>query len=119
MHAITVGCIGLSTAVKTAFDLACPLRAMTGWNCPLCGGTRAVLALVHGRWQEAAHDNLLVVLGPLVALVVAAGWALARRSGRVLSWPPRSAAMVALGLLVWTVLRNLPAFEWLSPLEGG
>jgi hypothetical protein len=35
----------------------CPLRALTGLLCPLCGGLRATHALLHGRVFEAVALN--------------------------------------------------------------
>jgi hypothetical protein len=48
----------------------CPLRALTGLLCPLCGGLRAAHALVHGRVLEAVALNPFLFaaggLGPFV-----------------------------------------------------
>src|SRR5262245_51015353 len=46
--------------------LVCPLRAMTGIPCPLCGMTRACVAIAHGDVIGALRFN------PGVVLVVAA-----------------------------------------------
>ena len=91
----------------------CPFKAITGWNCPLCGGLRAVNDLGHGRLAEAAHSNLMFV-GLVLPLAVGA-WAL--WAGR--SWTDRRTApspatvrvlSVVLGVLavVFTVYRNTP-----------
>lgn len=47
--------------------LRCPLFSLTGIQCPLCGGQRAVHALIHGAWGEAWRWNPLVVGGLAVA----------------------------------------------------
>lgn len=51
----------------------CPIRALTGWRCPGCGSTRALAALLSGRFGDAVHYNpLAVILWPvLVALALA------------------------------------------------
>jgi hypothetical protein len=52
--------------------IACPLRAATGIPCPLCGMTRACVALVHGHPATSLSFNpagVLVVLAAIVALV--------------------------------------------------
>lgn len=40
----------------------CPFLATTGWQCPGCGGTRAVLAVLHGDLGTALRMNAAVVL---------------------------------------------------------
>lgn len=60
---------------------SCPVRALTGLDCPGCGATRAVNALVDGRVVDALDHNALVPL----AVVVLAGMAVAL-VGRRLGW---------------------------------
>jgi hypothetical protein len=85
----------------------CPLRACTGISCPACGLTRAIGALLHGRWHEAVT---LHPLAPLVLFELAAIWmlTLARRAGRArpLQGSTASALLAAnavLFLVVWAV----------------
>ena len=40
----------------------CPLRLLTGWNCPACGLQRAAHALLHGRFVEALTYNYFIVI---------------------------------------------------------
>lgn len=51
----------------------CPLKVLTGWNCPGCGGLRAVNDLTQGDLAAAAQSNLLLVV--LIPLALA-GWVL-------------------------------------------
>jgi len=91
----------------------CPFKAITGWDCPFCGGLRAVNDLGHGQLVEAAHSNLFFVASlPLVLglwlLWLSRGWTGDER--RVL--PPRvlrpvTVAAAAL-LLAFTIYRNTP-----------
>lgn len=91
----------------------CPFKEITGWNCPLCGGLRAVNDLGHGQVTEAAHSNLLFV-GLVLPLVVGA-WAFWFRGSwtrRSVSFPPAlvRALAVALGVVAvaFTIYRNTP-----------
>ena len=54
-------------------------KAVTGWNCPGCGGLRMTHDLLHGDLSAAVVDNVFLLVGlPLLAL-----WTLYRvRSGR-------------------------------------
>ena len=99
------------------FYPVCLFHELTGWNCPGCGGTRAVYALLHGNFALALKDNALFVV--VLAAAVAHGiWFAAKRIRRrpigeffpaTILW-----AMLAIAV-VFTVLRNLPAFAFLSP----
>lgn len=102
---------------RYGFYPVCEFHEVTGLNCPGCGGTRAVYQLLHGNLLRAIHDNALVVLG-LVGLAGRAAWYGTKRAwhrpvGPFLPmtcfWPLLVAAVV------FTVLRNLPAFSFLSP----
>jgi hypothetical protein len=90
----------------------CPFKAVTGWNCPGCGGLRAVNDLGNGHVMAALHSNAMFVGSlPLLAVLwllwVRRGW---RPDARRL--PPR--VLTALGtayvvlLLAFTVYRNTP-----------
>ena len=95
----------------------CLFHELTGWNCPGCGGTRAVYALLHGKVALALKDNALFVV--LLAAAGARGiWFAAKQIRRQPAgqfFPANMLwAMLALAA-VFTVLRNLPAFAFLSP----
>ena len=85
----------------------CPFRAVTGLDCPGCGSLRAVHDLAHADLHGAMdHNAVLVVV--LVSVAVRAVWRVVRPGvGRALGarWAPLP---VAVGLLLWTVARNLP-----------
>ena len=99
------------------FYPVCRFHQLTGLNCPGCGMTRACHALLHGDLSVAFRDNALFVLS-LPALLLRGGWlAIARYRGRPAgSWLPVNWAWSLLMIaLVFAVLRNLPAFAFLSP----
>ena len=54
--------LGLSALyATTGVGVGCPFRIVTGWDCPLCGGTRMGSALLHGDVAAAAQHHLLFV----------------------------------------------------------
>ncbi|WP_285736482.1 DUF2752 domain-containing protein [Kitasatospora phosalacinea] len=99
----------------------CPFLQLTGWWCPGCGGLRCVHALTRGDVLTAAHDNLLVVVLALGLAVLWSGWLVrsVRGAGGRPGWWPRMsrrrAWALALVLLVFTALRNLPVGAGLAP----
>lgn len=91
----------------------CPLHALTGLWCPLCGGTRAGYALLHGQLATAAHDNLLLVAGlPLLALLWWRWQTGAPEHRSAPRWLTTALVLVGLG---FGVVRNLPVGHWLAP----
>ena len=104
-------------AARNSFYPVCLLHETTGLNCPGCGVTRAIHQLLHGNVIAAAHLNLLFVLClPAVAwwsVRIIAGWF----SGRPVMMTIRPAWLWTFLAIasVFTVLRNLPGFEWLAP----
>ena len=102
---------------RHGFYPICLFHKLTGWNCPGCGGTRAAYQLLHGHLLRALRENALFVLA-VVALTVWGVWWLAQRirnQPATVNVPVRVWCGLLVLILVFTVLRNLPAFAWLSP----
>ncbi len=96
---------------------ACQFHQLTGLNCPGCGMTRAAYALLHGEFLAALHDNALFVFA-LGALAIRGGWlGWNKLRGRVNGgfFPAKFLWLLLVVALVFTVLRNLPDFAFLSP----
>lgn len=89
-------------------EVACPLRALTGVPCPLCGMTRAIVAAAHGHAGESLAFNpggvILLVLA--VVAIVRPAW-LAR-----LQLPTWSLLAIVGALWVWNIGFN-PTFHQL------
>jgi len=99
------------------FYPVCQFHRLTGLNCPGCGGTRALYALLHGDFATALRDNAMLVLG-LAAVGARGGWfALNRLRGRRNGhfFPGSFLLPLVVAVVVFGVLRNLPAFAFLSP----
>lgn len=96
----------------------CALHALTGLHCPGCGGMRATHQLLHGNIAEAFRLNpLWVIVAPFVT------WLMLREAARAFAdraLPPKRVAIwwiwvLAVAMMIFGVLRNLPAFHWLAP----
>ncbi len=53
-----------------SFYPQCPIHTYLHLQCPGCGATRALAALLHGRLTEAFHLNALLIAGVLPAAAV-------------------------------------------------
>lgn len=88
----------------------CPLHAITGLQCPGCGGLRAAHHLLHGEVVEAWRLNPLAVLGTVGGIAwLGAQW-LGRFLGRDLLQPFRRAWILwaaLVGIAVFGIVRNL------------
>jgi hypothetical protein len=112
--------VGLSAIyATTGVGLPCPFRAVTGWECPLCGATRMGAALLHLDLGAAFSFNpavlvVLVVLGGLGVLwtvEVLGGPALrppAQIGSRLRRVHPTRWLIIAMtSALIYTLARNL------------
>lgn len=92
----------------------CLMHKMTGLHCPGCGSTRAVLALLEGDWVRAARNNILFAC----AFPFLAWWAAMRLLGRPMRRPqPWFPIVLAVIVVAYWILRNVPSFSWLAPVD--
>lgn len=99
----------------------CPFLSLTGFDCPLCGGTRATRALLTGDVGTAVDYNILVPLMALTAVLAGVWWLVARWSDRIsfdgavaLSRSRAVWITVGVAVVLFWVLRNLPALTYFS-----
>jgi Protein of unknown function (DUF2752) len=105
MAAFFAGGLALSAAyATTGFGLPCPFRAVTGWDCPLCGGTRMGDALLHGDVGAAFGFNPLALIGLFIFGTLGALWAVEAAGGPAVRLPGPFAER----------LRRLRANHWLA-----
>lgn len=112
--------LGLSALyATTGVGVSCPFRVVTGWDCPLCGGTRMGSALLHGDVAAAFAFNPLALVGIALLGVLGVLWVLEALGGPVVRPPAgvrrrlvrttqrqRLTAFFAVAV-VYTVLRHL------------
>jgi len=108
--------VGLADPHRPGFLFpVCPFKALTGWNCPGCGGLRMTHDVLHGDFAAAVVDNVFVLVG----LPLLAAWLLVRwRRGQPLM-PKLAIVVIAVAAITWTVVRNLPGFPLVPTLLGG
>jgi hypothetical protein len=109
--ALVVSLVGAAAAVLFVFDPRttwfypqCPFLALTGFECPGCGTTRALHALLHGRLTTAFALNPLLFIVPLLL--------------GLLHWTPRSASRAPeaprwRNVVGWTLLALIAVF-WIG-----
>ncbi|MGB0876127.1 MAG: DUF2752 domain-containing protein [Mycobacterium sp.] len=108
--------VGLGNPHSTSFVFPpCPFKALTGWDCPACGGLRMTHDLLHGDLAAAFVDNAFLLIG----LPVLLAWVLVRRKrGEPVSTTP-AVVMIIAAAVTWTVARNLPGFPLVPAVLAG
>ena len=77
----------------------CPLSALTGFPCPGCGSTRALLLVLTGRWRAAFFYSPCIYLWMLLAAYV--GWQRYVRGKRAAGALPAAAGIAVLMILIY------------------
>ena len=95
---------------RISFYPACPIHQLLGIECPGCGATRALAALLHGHLMQALRLNALFVL--LLPVALAGAVECYRRALRpgLFHWPqpPASAFYATIAAAaIFTLARNL------------
>ena len=94
-----------------SFYPRCPIHELLHLQCPGCGATRAVAALLHGHFTEAMNFNALVTLLLPFAAVYGILCYCRLLQRKPLRWPQPPPAVIYAALVVatvFTVIRNLP-----------
>jgi hypothetical protein len=116
---LLAGCVTLAAVDPTNGPPVCPFKVVTGWDCPGCGGTRALHQLFTGHLGAALSYNVLAVLILPVLL-----WGLFVALTKVLGGPGWKSISIErpwiwiafAAVAVFWVVRNLPVapFDWLG-----
>jgi hypothetical protein len=108
--------IGLADPHRAGFLFpACPFKALTGLDCPACGGLRMTHDLLNGDLAAAVMDNVFL----LVALPALAVWLLMRRRRGLKLMPMPAIVTVVVAAAAWTVVRNWPGFPLVPTVLTG
>ena len=107
----------LFNPAEHAFYPQCLFHQATGLHCPGCGGLRAVHQLLHGHLLAALRLNGLAVLSlPVFVGLLLRDFTERRRGIRGRQFLNARLIWGFVGIvLLFTVLRNFPAFAFLSP----
>ena len=103
--------IAVQSPAESVWMPKCPVWVLTGYQCPGCGFTRALHALMHGHLGEALSYNYFFIISiPYLLAVMAVLWvpALNRRT-RLRSFVagPVPAWFYAITFCIWWVVRNI------------
>lgn len=106
------GLIGASAAMSTLMTWECPIRSMLGVQCPGCGSTRCVQAIVRGDVFGALHHNALTTVTILLTCAFAGVGAVAPSAlmagyQRAFPLARRTVLAAVFVVVVFTLVRNI------------
>lgn len=103
-----------NTAVNAVFHLPCPLFAATGLLCPLCGGTRALMAISEGHLSAALSLNAMVICAlPALGLLSVIRWSHPLLFERLAESALRHDMLASIALFGgWFLIRNFMNHEF-------
>ena len=92
----------------------CPIKTITGLDCPGCGITRMFVALFYGNIYQAFRYNPLVFIELPIIFILLVLYKFKKEYRKVIN-------IIFIVLLIITivygVLRNIPMFYFLAPTE--
>ena len=92
----------------------CPIKTITGLDCPGCGITRMFVALFHGNIYQAFRYNPLIFIELPIIFILIILYKLKKEYRKAIN-------IVFIVLLIVTIvygiLRNIPMFYFLAPTE--
>lgn len=89
----------------------CIFYEWTGLQCAGCGSGRAITNLLHGNFYIAFRMNILLfILTPILAIDLYRYYRYNGKKKLICGW------WVVVAIIVYTILRNIPAFSFLAPL---
>jgi hypothetical protein len=95
---------------------SCPIKAVTGLDCPACGSSRCLLALSRGDFVSAVDQNLLFVVMAFSLLVGTTMLGLLGNRFLIDGFLYRTLSVLAVLAISFSVVRNTPwaLGEWLA-----
>lgn len=91
----------------------CFFHRITGWNCPGCGATHMLLALLRGELRRAFWYNpVLLILLPALCVVIGDIYIRFLKTGFVVPRPWERGPLIMVGVLLiaFGVVRNLSVY---------
>ena len=105
-----IGILYLAIFIEYNIGIPCIFHELTGLYCPGCGATRAIAALIKLNFYQAIRYNLIIiVLLPLFII-----YSLYQKKEKI---PKIVFYIISFIIIMFGILRNIPYFSFLSPID--
>ena len=98
--------------IKFSIGIPCIFHEITGLYCPGCGATRATISLIKLDFYQAFRYNIIVVISIPLFIVY-----LLYKNKTKKEIPNTILYIYLAALLIFGILRNIPYFSFLAPIE--
>lgn len=100
--------------------LPCMIKLITGYYCPGCGATRAVISLFKGQLYQAFRYNSIIFIDIPIILFLGIFEKLFGKDNKIIKCISNIVLIILLILtIMYGVLRNFPSFSYLAPTKIG
>lgn len=97
------------------FYIPCPIKEITNLYCPGCGITRMLLSLLKLDFIKAFNYNPLVFISLPIGLYLYIDYLIKKDKSLYKKIPEKIWYIVIIIFIVYGILRNIPAFDFLAP----
>ena len=97
------------------FYIPCPIKEITNLYCPGCGITRMLLSLLKLDFIKAFSYNPLVFISLPIGLYLYIDYLIKKDKSLYKKIPEKIWYIVIIIFIVYGILRNTPAFDFLAP----
>ncbi|MBP5773013.1 MAG: DUF2752 domain-containing protein [Eubacterium sp.] len=100
------------------YDFFCPFYKMSGIYCPGCGLTRSCMRLIHLDFYHSFRNHPAFFVGAVVWIIISIFAFIGKPKCFRNSKVNLTIMYITLGLYIaFAILRNIPGFEFLQPVD--
>lgn len=115
---IIIGLVYVYLQTQGIIQFECIIHKLTGLSCPSCGGTRMVYSLLNLEIYQAFRYNSFIFISIPYIMYIYIDWGYEYiKHNRQSSKTGRLLIILFTCIVVFGVLRNIPYFNFLLPVE--
>lgn len=110
----------VTLVVTGRVTLLCIFNSFTGYYCPGCGVTRAVISLFRGQLYQAFRYNSIIFIDiPIILFLEIFVKLFGKNNEKIKRVSNIILIILVILTIMYGVLRNIPSFSYLAPTKVG